>query len=359
MSSLSVIVAAAVALALFSAERADAAVPTALSRVVENKCADDARQVCTEEDQELNKISCGEVIKDLQPMNEQCCEGLKKFYECFKETDKIDGPMCSEEDRKQIESVADLDCSSVAPGESPAPGESESPEPGETPEPTEGPGGDDDDDDEAGDDDDDEAGDDDDDGAAGDDDGEEDDGVCFPARATVQLGNGYTKTMAELQIGDCVRTAAGHCSEVYFFSHRVKHVSATFVTLSMVGADNSSHTVSLTPNHYLVTATGLKAARTVSVGDALTLGDSQAATVTAVQREVLTGLYNPHTISGSIVVDGVSASCYTTTVHPVVAQVLLAPLRLAYTYLGLRSPRFLDMPSSALSARVPSGPASF
>jgi hypothetical protein len=42
------------------------------------------------------------------------------------------------------------------------------------------------------------------------------------------------------------------------------------------------------------------------------------------------GLYNPHTLTGQIVVDGVLASCYTRAVHPAIARLLLSPLAMLY-----------------------------
>jgi hypothetical protein len=48
-----------------------------------------------------------------------------------------------------------------------------------------------------------------------------------------------------------------------------------------------------------------------------------------------TGLYNPQTIHGDIVVDGIVASTYTTAVDPQVAHGLLAPLRVLYSWLSI------------------------
>ena len=43
------------------------------------------------------------------------------------------------------------------------------------------------------------------------------------------------------------------------------------------------------------------------------------------------GLYNPHTLHGDVVVDGVLTSTYTGVVHPALAHALLAPLRQLYS----------------------------
>jgi hypothetical protein len=43
------------------------------------------------------------------------------------------------------------------------------------------------------------------------------------------------------------------------------------------------------------------------------------------------GLYNPHTLNGDIVVNGVKTSSYTATVAPGLAHAALWPIRMLYT----------------------------
>ena len=50
----------------------------------------------------------------------------------------------------------------------------------------------------------------------------------------------------------------------------------------------------------------------------------------AVRSARKTGLYNPHTLHGDIVVDGVLTSTYTAAFSPTLAHVALAPLRALY-----------------------------
>jgi hypothetical protein len=47
------------------------------------------------------------------------------------------------------------------------------------------------------------------------------------------------------------------------------------------------------------------------------------------------GLYNPQTLHGDIVVDGVRASTYTEAVDPVFAHAVLAPVRAVYRWFGV------------------------
>jgi hypothetical protein len=71
----------------------------------------------------------------------------------------------------------------------------------------------------------------------------------------------------------------------------------------------------------------LQQAETVKVGNLLRLSCGRTSVVEHVEVEVGTGLYNPQTLHGDIVVSGIVASTYTAAVEPSTAHVLLAPLR--------------------------------
>ena len=66
-------------------------------------------------------------------------------------------------------------------------------------------------------------------------------------------------------------------------------------------------------------------ARLVGVGNKLSNG-----TVVAVDRIKAVGLYNPHTLQGDLLVNGIVASSYTDAIPPYLAHSLLAPLRIMY-----------------------------
>jgi Hint module len=69
------------------------------------------------------------------------------------------------------------------------------------------------------------------------------------------------------------------------------------------------------------------------------------------------GLFNPQTLHGDVVVDGLRASSYTTAVEPAVAHRLLWPLRVLFERTG-RYARWLDGGgSAAVLAAAPSGNA--
>ena len=151
---------------------------------------------------------------------------------------------------------------------------------------------------------------------------------CFPGTATVQLRDGSTKLMRDLAVGDAVLAGpGGQYSEVYMFSHRLVDAEVAYVEL-----ETASATVHLTGGHYLpVNGARLAEARTVRVGDNVTLGASgKSVPVVAVRSVRKGGLYNPHTLHGDIVVDGVLTSTYTAAFSPTLAHVVLAPLRALY-----------------------------
>lgn len=158
------------------------------------------------------------------------------------------------------------------------------------------------------------------------------DKLCFPASATVELENGTTKTMQDLSIGDRVLVAAGHFSEVFLFTHRESRTTHTFLDLHHTA---SATPLTLTHGHYLPLNSELRAASTAVAGDMVTLGDGRTASITNITSRAARGLYNPQTLEGHIVVNGVRASTYTAAVTPRAAHAILTPLRLFFRLSGL------------------------
>lgn len=173
-----------------------------------------------------------------------------------------------------------------------------------------------------------------------------DDAVCFPASATVDVVGRGQVAMADLHVGDVVAVGGGRPpSPVYTFSHADAGAVSTFVSLTTsttsaqaTGARASGAAMAapaptalrLSPGHYLPVNGRLAAAKTVVVGDTLAAGPAgEPATVTSVELVTGKGLYNPHTVDGGVLVDGIRASCYTTAVEPRLAGALLAPARWA------------------------------
>jgi uncharacterized protein YjbI with pentapeptide repeats len=155
---------------------------------------------------------------------------------------------------------------------------------------------------------------------------------CFPGSATVQLASGAIKRMDALDIGDSVLVGPGVFSPVFMFTHRLPTlVVPDFVKLTTA----SGAALTVTPGHLIYADNELVAAGSVRVGAALRLADGSTSVVARAERSVADiGLFNPQTVHGDVVVDGVVASCYTRAVAAGVAHALLAPARAVFGAVG-------------------------
>ncbi|KAK1862562.1 hypothetical protein I4F81_005130 [Pyropia yezoensis] len=197
-------------------------------------------------------------------------------------------------------------------------------------------------------------------------DGDDDDEpACFPAAATVELSTGSVVRMDALRVGDAVRVAPGGggaaFSPVYLFTHADGGARGGPPAVRLTTASGAAVTASA--GHYVYAGGRLVAAAAVAVGDTLqVVPPGGGATtwvvspVTAIAAVPVAGLYNPQTLAGEVVVDGVRASTYTTAVAPRVATALLAPLRAAW-YAGGGAPAAaaasaLDAPGRWVVARL-------
>jgi len=151
-------------------------------------------------------------------------------------------------------------------------------------------------------------------------------GGCFPATSTVELESGKSINLDQLQLGDKVRVGPSEFSEVYFFSTEMAETTSKFVKL-----ETDSGAVTMTKGHYLYVNGALTVASDVEVGDNVVLGNGTHVAVNEVTSVWAPGLYNPHTLHGDIVVDGIHTSTYTDAVHPTLAHALMSPLRTMYS----------------------------
>jgi hedgehog protein len=197
---------------------------------------------------------------------------------------------------------------------------------------------------------------------------------CFPAAATVTTRAG-PRRMDELRVGDAVLAARADGSlefqEVYFFGHRDAAADAAFVRLELEGGAS----LTLTPDHFVpVLPAGAGAgagkermtyARDVRPGDVLMVASGagvalRPARVAAAAAVAGKGLFNPYTLGGTVVVDGVLASAHSswlldgaaaalglTQALPATFQALFAPLRVLYALTG---PAFMEWFGDALAA---------
>lgn len=154
--------------------------------------------------------------------------------------------------------------------------------------------------------------------------------ACFPADVTVLRRDGAHVRMADLRPGDVVRDHIGW-TRVLLFSHSTppgkNYQFVQLITASSVTVVSSGHFIP-------VARRGLLRAQDVVVGDELVVLHKGLFRHMAVRfKNVIeeTGLYNPQTTSGSILVrwkgDAVVASTYTDGIPAAVAHAALAPVR--------------------------------
>jgi len=193
---------------------------------------------------------------------------------------------------------------------------------------------------------------------------------CFPGSRRVTLSNGKKVSMKDLQTGDEVLTidqATGQTafSPVYMWGHRDAETVSDFYEVST----ESGSKLVLSTDHYMYvseggcdgatfsTATTLSP-RLVKVGQGAWVMKEDApicSAITDIKKAEHKGLFNPMTLTGTIVVDGVIASCYSES-HafpiesnlravmsaenvarnaPALHHAILAPARQLYNIFGL------------------------
>ena len=176
---------------------------------------------------------------------------------------------------------------------------------------------------------------------------------CFPADAIVTTAHAGDLPISSLKIGDKVLAARPDGStffdDVYMFGHKDATAASSFVKLET----GSGAVLRLTADHHLfVTRAGQRLEIPSSkalVGDLVHVagrpGASQLEAIASKSLVAGTGLFNPYTLSGSIVVDGVAASCHSSSALdgvfrlmgvsvPVGYQTVFAPVRALYRVLG-------------------------
>lgn len=197
-------------------------------------------------------------------------------------------------------------------------------------------------------------------------------GKCFPADALVQLPDGKSKRMDQLAIGDKVQTmsASGDIaySDVYLFGHDDPYSFHEFVALKL-----SSRELQLSAGHFIPIASGpacsinnpaacsqlMKRAVDVQLGDLVwamnaTSGHFGLERVREKGFEDGWGLYNPFTLSGDLVVNGVLASAHSdwfldrvmpqscVSNIPAIYQGVMTPMRAVYYVGGANAVKYLD-----------------
>ncbi|KAI0561047.1 hypothetical protein FGB62_94g038 [Gracilaria domingensis] len=152
------------------------------------------------------------------------------------------------------------------------------------------------------------------------------DRVCFPADAQVRLQDGSVRRMDQLSIVDNVQVSQNSFSSLFAWTHADAYTKYRFVELVTEGGS-----IALTPSHYIYADGVVIAAGKVKTGMQLRSSDGSSQTVVEKKWVWKTGLYNPQTINGDIVVNDFVVTTYTTAVEPSMAHALLAPVRAAFS----------------------------
>lgn len=154
----------------------------------------------------------------------------------------------------------------------------------------------------------------------------EDDNVCFPGSALVELKDGSSREMRDLQIGDLVLVAEGLYSPVVLFTHADHEIQYQFLQVET----EHNMVITLTDGHYIYSNKQLVEARKLKVGDKLKVIGMEDERVANIKIVNDVGLFAPQTAHGDIVVNGIIASTYTKSVPFSIAHGLLAPVRWIY-----------------------------
>eukprot|EP00457_Paulinella_chromatophora_P011358 gb/GEZN01011492.1/.p1 GENE.gb/GEZN01011492.1/~~gb/GEZN01011492.1/.p1 ORF type:complete len:279 (-),score=24.66 gb/GEZN01011492.1/:116-952(-) len=134
--------------------------------------------------------------------------------------------------------------------------------------------------------------------------------------------------MDELAIGDVIRVGLGpqDFAPIFFFSHKDEKSVISNVRISVPGLNQ---VLEMSPGHYLMEGRNrdLLPAGRIRPGDVVwtSKGASQVSAVEFVEK---VGLFVPHTGAGTLVVNGVLVSEYTTSFPPALAELFLFPLKI-------------------------------
>lgn len=167
--------------------------------------------------------------------------------------------------------------------------------------------------------------------------------LCFPAGATIMTPQG-AKRMEHLKVGDTVRvvTTEGQLawSQVCGWAHREPNATATYLRLT-----TSHRQLIVSADHLVATVAGANIsfvpAKEIKVGHSTLLecDNTPQGTagvwgnrVTGVDAVHAQGVFAPLTLTGTVVVDGVAASCYAATKSHTLAHAAMKPVRAGWRH---------------------------
>ncbi|XP_048240427.1 sonic hedgehog protein-like [Haliotis rufescens] len=181
--------------------------------------------------------------------------------------------------------------------------------------------------------------------------------ACFPQNAEVVSHTNGSILMKDIQIGEQLMSVSSNgeitYSPVFLFGHANSNVTSEFINII-----TRQVSIKLSPDHHIYTKYDNQIvtvpSRQITRGNVIFRLDSNnnrlvEDEVTDICFCIEKGLYAPFTMSGTLVVEGVLASCYVDCVPPNWAHPLLWPVRLMYRM----SPSFLAWISKPQTDGIP------
>lgn len=174
--------------------------------------------------------------------------------------------------------------------------------------------------------------------------------ACFARDGVVTLDNGKKVTLADLKVGDRVVAVAddGHLITTPVLRRTYDEVAADHSFLRF--RTSSGAALEVTPRHFVFASTcchfhdaaGPKFAEEVKVGETLYVADAKsgkvvAETITAIETVSKQGAINVHTVTGTIIVNGVAATHFTAeTTFGAAGRAYLAPVWYSFLHYVVR-----------------------
>jgi len=149
-------------------------------------------------------------------------------------------------------------------------------------------------------------------------------GDCFNRTSIVELENGESISISNLEIGDKVKTINKNGEVEYSKVYAWFHKSYNAYRTDYINVKTEKTTLTITPEHRIFVNDKDSAASDIKVGDTISGQE-----VTSVDTVTEYGKYAPATKNGFIVVDGINCSCYAFYSHNfchAMVNVLLKPL---------------------------------
>ncbi len=134
-------------------------------------------------------------------------------------------------------------------------------------------------------------------------------GICFSEANIVEVQNKGLISVKDLRIGDLVRSSEEKFDRVYSFGHYQHDTRAVYYQIYLL---DHRLPLEISKDHLLFIEGEAIPASNVNVGDKVNLGTGGTAKVLKIGTVLRSGAYAPFTMSGTIVVSGVTASSYVT-----------------------------------------------